>query len=233
MQVAARQLLSGTVQPPPEADILLRVLNSKVFAGNNTGGNYDDLYADVPVCEDDSDRQDDFSWNRDNRRNPERSELVGNPSRNRASMGNFGTTQQSSAAAVGRNRASTWGDDREYWERHQADPSTTFDDIERSVPQQQSRSARFQNRGSTYSDNPSAARSKGPPPGRPTAPKPVFKAPPKPVPGVANQAVALHTFAATQDGDLGFKKGDIITIVKRTDSKNVSFYCVHTTSDMT
>lgn len=225
MQVAARQLLSGTVQPPPEADVLLRILRSGVFSGNATGGNYDDLYVDVPViADDDTDRHDDFSWNRDAQRNSERSDLdSGYSSRNRASMGNFATTQQSSSATAGRNRASTWGDDREYWERHRADPSTTFDAIEHSVPQQP-RSARFQNRHSAYSDDTLTSRSKGPPPGRPTAPKPVFKPAPKPTPGVANQAVALYTFAATQDGDLGFKKGDIITIIKRTESKNVSSY---------
>ncbi|KAJ5596148.1 SH3 domain-containing protein [Penicillium hetheringtonii] len=33
----------------------------------------------------------------------------------------------------------------------------------------------------------------------------------------ADQAVALYTFDADQDGDLGFKKGEIITILKRTD----------------
>lgn len=62
--------------------------------------------------------------------------------------------------------------------------------------------------------------SKGPAPGRPTAPKPVFKpAVPKPT-LQKNQAIALYTFAAAQEGDLGFKKGDVITITKRSDSKN-------------
>lgn len=37
-----------------------------------------------------------------------------------------------------------------------------------------------------------------------------------------NQAIALYTFKPVQDGDLGFKKGDIITITKRTQSTNVS-----------
>jgi len=32
--------------------------------------------------------------------------------------------------------------------------------------------------------------------------------------------VALFTFDADQPGDLGFKKGDIITVTKKTDSTN-------------
>jgi lipid-binding SYLF domain-containing protein len=57
-------------------------------------------------------------------------------------------------------------------------------------------------------------------PGRPTAPKPVFK----PKPGGAslgpNEARARFNFDADQPGDLAFRKGDIITIVKRTESQN-------------
>ncbi|KAM5436142.1 hypothetical protein McanMca71_000108 [Microsporum canis] len=54
-------------------------------------------------------------------------------------------------------------------------------------------------------------------PARPTAPKPVFGQ--KPQLG-KDQAVALFTFNADQEGDLGFKKGDIITIVKRTEKQD-------------
>ena len=59
-----------------------------------------------------------------------------------------------------------------------------------------------------------------PKPGRPTAPKPNFK--PKPSAGSVgkDQAVALYTFDADQPGDLGFKKGEVITITKRTENAN-------------
>jgi len=54
-------------------------------------------------------------------------------------------------------------------------------------------------------------------PSRPTAPKPAFKQ------RTGNlgrdQAVALYTFDPDQEGDLGFKKGDVITITKRTENK--------------
>lgn len=39
-----------------------------------------------------------------------------------------------------------------------------------------------------------------------------------------NEAVALYTFEAEQAGDLGFKKGDIITVLKKTESDNDWWY---------
>jgi hypothetical protein len=105
---------------------------------------------------------------------------------------------------VTRNRASTWNDNPAYWERHQANPATTFDAIDSG------RSAQFQREhfSSTYSDNPASPTTskKGPPPRRPTAPKPVFKPAPKSAELRANQAVALYTFNATEPGDLGSLK---------------------------
>src|SRR5204862_2100923 len=45
-------------------------------------------------------------------------------------------------------------------------------------------------------------------PSRPTAPKPVFPQKANPPTLKKDQAVALFTFEADQDGDLGFKKGE-------------------------
>jgi hypothetical protein len=39
-----------------------------------------------------------------------------------------------------------------------------------------------------------------------------------------NEAIALFTFEADQPGDLSFKKGDIITVLKKTDSDNDWWY---------
>jgi len=112
----------------------------------------------------------------------------------------------STSGTVARSRAQTWNSPSE-------------------LNNNESRSSQFQKRhfNSTYSDSaPSTPTSdkKGPPPGRPSAPKPVFKPATRAATLGTNQAVALYTFHAAEPGDLGFKKGDIITITKRTDSKN-------------
>ncbi|KAH9845071.1 SH3 domain-containing protein, partial [Teratosphaeria destructans] len=66
--------------------------------------------------------------------------------------------------------------------------------------------------GYVYSDH------KSPAPGRPAAPKPIFGGA-KTGGAEPGQAIAKFTFDADQPGDLGFKKGEIITIVKRTESE--------------
>lgn len=62
-------------------------------------------------------------------------------------------------------------------------------------------------------------------PGRPVAPKPNFQS--KQALMKKNEAVALFTFEAEQPGDLGFKKGEIITVLKKTDSDNDWWYVSH------
>ena len=115
------------------------------------------------------------------------------------------------------SRSSTWQDDvydrqpsmgvnRSYTAR--PNPSETFDQLER---RQRSNSAFTGDDDYVYSDKPK--------PGRPTAPKPVFTSQRTGSLG-PNQAIAKFTFDPDQSGDLGFKKGDVITIVKKTESTN-------------
>jgi len=101
--------------------------------------------------------------------------------------------------SAGNSRAATWQDD--VYDREpargvnrsstsRANPSETFDKFD----------SKFDN------------RNEKPKPARPTAPKPVFGK-------KTDQAVAKFTFEGEQDGDLSFKKGDIITILKRTENE--------------
>lgn len=200
--VTGRQLLSGSINPPPDADALIRILNSRVFSGNFTGANYDDIYNDIPKYDNERDPS---IWEGQNGRAFGESEYR---DRRGSRAGSIGSQRVS--------RSSAWQDDvydREgdsaWREAHRPDPGQTFDAYDTHGGNQFQRQ-HFQ---STYSD-------KGPAPGRPTAPKPVFKPKPRVSTLGANQAVALYTFEADQPGDLGFKKGDIITITKKTDSKN-------------
>ncbi|KAM3460415.1 hypothetical protein MY5147_004722 [Beauveria neobassiana] len=69
--------------------------------------------------------------------------------------------------------------------------------------------------GNGYYDNPPSDRKQGP--GRPSAPKPTFNTAAS---LNKNEAIALYNFDADQPGDLGFKKGDVITVLKKTESDN-------------
>ncbi|KAF2136477.1 uncharacterized protein K452DRAFT_237504 [Aplosporella prunicola CBS 121167] len=198
-RVPARQILEGAVPIPPAAEPLMRVLNSRVFAGvAGNGPASDSMYNDMPVYDD---SYDDSVWQ---------------GSRGSAYGESLRGSRNGSVASFDRpQRASTWRDDiydsspsqntgglnRSFSTR--ANPSETFDSMER------------RNRGLsadyTYSDRPKVA------PGRPAAPKPQFAAA-KRQSLAANQAIAKFTFAADQPGDLGFKKGDVITVLKRTEN---------------
>ncbi|THY78195.1 DUF500-domain-containing protein [Aureobasidium pullulans] len=189
-RVTARALLEGGVPVPPQAEPLMRVLNSRVFAGvaANQG---DAMYNDIPVYDE---SHDDVIWQ--GKRGSAHGEGV-RTDRTGAS-GNFG----------GPSRASTWQDDN--YDRQpsfgsRANPSETFDRLEAS--RQRSNSAFADQAEYSYSDRK---------PSRPSAPKPTFSSnavTPKP-----GQAIAKFTFDPDQPGDLGFKKGEIITIVKKTDN---------------
>src|SRR5262249_5293966 len=73
---------------------------------------------------------------------------------------------------------------------------------------------------SDYSDKPKPERSNtlGEKPARPTAPKPVFTR--KDSLG-RDQYIAQFTFEGEQSGDLSFKKGEIIEVIKSSGSRNV------------
>lgn len=76
--------------------------------------------------------------------------------------------------------------------------------------------------GNGLYDNPPSDRKQGP--GRPAAPKPTFNTAAS---LNKNEAIALYNFDADQPGDLGFKKGDVITVLKKTESDNDWWYVGH------
>ena len=200
-KVTARELLGGNIPPPPEAEPLLRVLNSRVFAG--TGGSFQNdsaMYNDVPVYDD---RHEDVVWQ------GRTGSAYGEGVRSNRTGSMSSPTGNGGDDYVYRDRppqrASTWQDDPYDQASNRA---STFDRLEQS----RGRSSTFGDQSEyNYSDR------KGPAPGRPTAPKPpIFGAKGSAGPG---QAVAKFTFDADQAGDLGFKKGEVITIVKKTESE--------------
>lgn len=186
---SAAQLLSGSVQPPPQASPLMGVLNSRVFSGLGRTGTAasDSMYNDVPIYDD---RHDDAVFNsqtgggndhfaRPSRTNTWNDDIYDAPPPNQ-----------------GLNRANTVGsrrfDTEELPRYDHASPTATG-----GFPNEKSASVNSS---------------------RPTAPKPNFAS--KASMMKKNEAVALFNFDADQPGDLGFKKGDIITVLKKTESDN-------------
>ncbi|RAL67043.1 hypothetical protein DID88_007823 [Monilinia fructigena] len=105
-------------------------------------------------------------------------------------------------------RANTWADDiydRPSNNETRARSGTAFEDDYVYTDSPRNPSSQFGGSGSGKIG-----------PGRPAAPKPKFQ--PKTGSLRSNEAVAQFTFDADQPGDLGFKKGDIITVTKKTES---------------
>lgn len=179
-RLTARQLLEGGVRPPPEADALLSVLNSRVFAGvSSTSAGTEAVYNDIPVY--------DSSGNYD---------YAGGPG------GPGSPTPYGEMAGSRPSRAQTYGSFS-----GNTPPARDVDEDPYSSTG---------GRRNTFGSDTGI----GGKPARPTAPKPAFK--PRPAAGSLgpNQALAKFTFEAAQAGDLGFKKGEIITIVKRTENES-------------
>lgn len=193
-RLAARALLEGQVPVPPAADPLMAILNSRVFSGMGVGGG-DGIYNDIPVYDE---AHEDVVWQ--GRKGSAYGEGMRSPN---SPTSDFDRPSRSStwqddiydrAPGQGINRSATAYNSR-------ADPQETFDSI---VNRERSSS------GYSFGEKPK--------PQRPTGPKPVFGAA-KRGSLAANQAIAKFTFEGEQDGDLSFKKGEVITIVKRTENE--------------
>jgi lipid-binding SYLF domain-containing protein len=198
-RVTARALLEGNVSPPPAADSLMRVLNSRVFAGVVTAASGDAMYNDIPVYDD---RHDDVVWE------GQKGEGMGEGRRRDRTRS---VAEMDGNSEFGRPRkSSTWTDDL-------YDRSPTSPGVNRSFTSRANTGSSIEDRNNTGSRSRSGSDF-GSKPARPTAPKPRFN--PKPATLEPDQAIALFNFDAAQPGDLGFKKGDIITITKKTESKN-------------
>ncbi len=203
-RITAKQLLEGGVRPPPAADPLMRVLSTRVFSGNATN---DAMYNDMPIYDDSHDNvvwegRTGAAYGANVRNN--RSSTIGSQGGNdeyeyrdnprRATTWNDEIYDRQPGGAINRTNTGTFST--------RVNPNETFDNMGNYN----------RNRSSTF-----GSQSSGP--GRPSAPKPVFKQPTGTRDLGADQAIALFTFEAEQEGDLGFKKGDIITITQRTDNK--------------
>lgn len=201
-RLTAQQLLTGSVRSPPQAAPLMNILNSRAFNGMGGGAGDDSMYNDTPVYDN---SQDDVVWN--GRQGSAFGEGVSRD-RTGSHSGNFGAPQ----------RSSTWQDD--VYDRPGGQGGQGGFG---GAPSRSNTFSSRQNDDYVYRDSPNRdstgfGAERKPGPGRPAAPKPNFGA--KQAMLKKNEAVAVFTFDADQPGDLGFKKGDVITILKRTESAN-------------
>ncbi|KAB8345919.1 hypothetical protein FH972_022973 [Carpinus fangiana] len=202
-RVKAADALQGAVPVPPAAEPMMRVLNSRVFAGvAGAASATDSMYNDIPIYDD---SHEDVVWQG----------RTGSAYNEGVRTNRTGSVSQADDYEYRDRpaRSSTWSDDiydrepapvgraRSYSSR--ANPSETFDRL-------QSSSTGAVGDDYVYSDKPK--------PGRPTAPKPIFAQKTAASSLGPDQAIAKFTFEPDQEGDLGFKKGEIITITKRTDN---------------
>ncbi|KAL9603855.1 MAG: hypothetical protein Q9219_000964 [cf. Caloplaca sp. 3 TL-2023] len=191
-RITAKQLLAGGVRPPPSAEPLMRVLNSRVFAGV-ASQTHDSMYNDIPIYDE---SHDNVVW--EGRQAPNRTNSM-------AGGDDYEYRDRP-------QRASTWTDDVYDRQPTGNPPSRTFST--RANPHETFDSL-GSGRRSTIGDDYSYSDSK---PSRPTAPKPKFTPKITASQLQKDQAIALYTFDADQPGDLGFKKGEVITITKRTEN---------------
>ncbi|KAI3391995.1 hypothetical protein diail_6371 [Diaporthe ilicicola] len=191
--ISAKELLNGAERPPSQAAPLFNILNSRAFAGTRSGTFDDSMYNDAPVYDD---RHDDVVWN------GQRGSAYGEGQQNNGSGARHSIRDSFGAP----KRSSTWQDDiydnpRQFGAGSR---SSTLQDV--TVPRE------YTGQQSGYPEDKKVG------PGRPAAPKPNFTS--KQGLMKKNEAIALFTFDAEQPGDLGFQKGDVITVLKKTDSDN-------------
>lgn len=189
----ARNILSGQVDAPPECESLMRVLESRVFSIPRDDGYYsDDYYDDIP--EDFSDSASEFSGRRpSNGRNRSHSRA------NTYSDDDYSDDDYSRPSAGQSSRTShgnNSGKGRLTWEDRIYDNPNRDRDMENL-------NSKF-NKSKISTGAGSQAYS-----------KPDFGGAAK---TGSYQAIALYTFKGEQPGDLPFKKGDVIDILKKSET---------------
>lgn len=197
----ARNILAGQVEVPPACEPLMRVLESRVFNYNLDNEDYydDDYYDDIP--DDFSDSTSEYSRGGASRtrRSRRHSDDYGYSDDDyddepRRSYNRNESYSKGSRGGAGRRSA---------WE----------DNIYDGPSGRNRRDSDIDNLGLRL--NKTRLGDSGSSPSRPTASKPNFGGAQK---SNATQAIALYTFKGEQSGDLPFKKGDVIDILKKSET---------------
>lgn len=199
----SKLILSGRVRPPPAADPLYRVLESRAFnVGSRQNGDFeddDDFYDDIPSSFDSTDTDSYRANTRSTRRR-------GDSLRSSRSYGDdFDDDFENEDT----------NDVNDYYSRARKQRTSTRweDDVyDRDVDDLSGRL-----HSSRISGGPSRPRSEKPDFGLSSAASPRSN---RAASSGAPKAVALYTFKGEQSGDLPFRKGDVITILKKSESQD-------------
>lgn len=207
----ARYILSGRVEPPPACDPLMRVLESRVFNNrlpfDDDEFYNDDYYDDIPGVDDFSDTTSEAPSSRraGGGRGSSRRRYSDDYSDGYSDEDDYGYSRSSRNRNNVRTNARTNGRGGSSWEDDIYDNGNVNGNRRRG-------NSDVDNLGSRLGGT---RLSSGPSPTRPSSSKPNFGSGPK---ANSNQAIALYTFKGEQSGDLSFKKGDVIDILKKSDT---------------
>lgn len=190
----ARNILSGQVDPPPACEPLMRVLESRVFSVPHDDGYYsDDYYNDVP--DEFSDSNSEFSG-----RNRQGAHRSGSYSRGRRYSDDEDSEDEYRRPSGNSTSRTSYGGSSGIkahltWEDRIYDNAGRDRDVD-NLNLKFSKTKLSAGNGNTYS-------------------KPDFGGAAK---TNSYQAIALYTFKGEQSGDLPFKKGDVIDILKKSET---------------
>lgn len=198
----ARNILTGQVELQPACEPLMRLLESRVFSVRGDADYYDDdYYDDIP--DDFSDSTSEYSRSSRNRVRTQGS---------RRYLDEYGYLDDEYSDDEYRRSNRTAGRTATNTGRKAAWEDNIYD----GTLGRRRRDSDMENLGSRLSKTRIASNSERLSPSRPPAlAKPNFGGAQK---SNANQAIALYTFKGEQPGDLPFKKGDVIDIVKKSDT---------------
>lgn len=202
----ARNILSGQVEAPPSCEALMRVLESRAFNYNLQGEDFynDDYYDDIP---------DDFSD----------STLEYSSRRGGSRLRNQGSRRYSDEYGYSDDE---YSDDDHHRNGHHQNRRTNSN-RNNSIGNRSKNTWEdniYDGRGGNRRDvdnlsqqfsNTRISNTNTSPSRPPVTSKPNFGGAPK---AHATQAIALYTFKGEQPGDLPFKKGDVIDILKKSDT---------------
>ncbi|OXB42579.1 hypothetical protein B1J91_I08965g [Nakaseomyces glabratus] len=225
-----KMILSGRIRPPPSVDPLFRVLESRAFNYRSSGDDYedsdydDDYYDDIPssFTSDDTSRYSrSGAARRDRRNDDDRYDRIGSRGSRRdkyrddddfdddfddpSGAKDYYANHRRGGASSARNQRSSYYDD-DYDDDYRGD-SRRHGDSRRDVDD-------LSNRFSKSRISPGATNN-----GRSNS-RPADEPPRRDASSGAPKAVALYSFAGEEAGDLSFRKGDVITIIKKSDSQN-------------